>query len=72
MCIKEIGLLVQNMITSLGSIVNIILILIFFGDLYDHANLHFDMNKIFIGAPNIMRKVTTTSNSYAVPFTSAV
>ena len=25
------------------------------------------MNKIFIGAPNIMKKVTTASNSYAVP-----
>jgi hypothetical protein len=46
MCLKEIGLCVQNMITALGSIVNII-----GGDLYDHLmstiNFTLIMNKIF-------------------------
>ena len=47
MCLKEIGPHAQNMLTILGSIVNIIL-----GDLYDHLMsmriFTLMMNKIFI------------------------
>ena len=53
-CLKESELHAQNMIIILGSIVNIM------GDLYDHLMsmriFTLMMNKIFIGAPKVMRK----------------
>ena len=42
-CDQEIGLCAQNMLTILGSILNII-----DGDLYDNENVHFDKDKIII------------------------
>ena len=58
-CLKEIGLCAQNMLTFLGSIVNII-----DGDLYDHLYMSMKiftliMDKIFIRALKSIRKVAT-------------
>ena len=53
MCLKEIRLHVQNTITIIGSIVN----MIGKGDLYDQS----DNEKIFTRALRITRKVATTS-----------
>ena len=58
MCLKGIGIRVQILITILSSIVNIIR-----GGHYDHLMiiriLTLIMNKIFIWALKIMRKVVT-------------
>ena len=58
MCLKEIGLWAQNWLTTLGSNSQQN-----WGDLYDHVMnsriFTLTMNKIFIWAPRIMRKMAT-------------
>jgi hypothetical protein len=49
MCLKEIGLCAQNMLTILGLIVNMIGGLIW--PFNEHKDLNFDDDKIFILAP---------------------
>ena len=60
MCLKEILDYAQNMLTILGSIVNIT-----GGDMYDHFKnfkiVTLIMNKIFICAQKIMRKIATAT-----------
>ena len=58
--LKEIGLCAQNMLTNLGSIVNMIK-----RNMYDHlksmGNLTLIMDTIFIWAPKMMRQSTTST-----------
>ena len=59
MCLKEIGLHVQNVMIILGLVVNIIE-----ENLYDHFTstriFTLMLSKIFIRAPKILRKTTMT------------
>jgi hypothetical protein len=59
MCSEEIARLrAQNVLTVLGSTVNIT-----WGNLYDHLTRNFTLiiDKIFIQAPKIVKKVATSS-----------